>query len=59
MSADPPDVVKVIGVGLNKTGTKTLRHFLLRWGYRHQTYDLEAFHLYRAGRKDDLHAWME
>ncbi|MEM8680339.1 MAG: sulfotransferase, partial [Planctomycetota bacterium] len=38
---------------------KTLRHFLLRWGYRHQTYDLEAFHLYRAGQKDDLHAWMQ
>lgn len=50
---------KVLGVGLNKTGTKTLRHCLEQWGYRHQTYDLEAFELYRAGEVERLLTWME
>lgn len=50
---------KVIGVGLNKTGTKTLRYYLQQWGYRHRTYDLDAFNLYRAGRRDDLLAMMQ
>lgn len=40
---------KVFGVGLNKTGTKTLRHYLLEWGYDHRTYDLDAFNRYRRG----------
>jgi hypothetical protein len=31
--------VKVIGIGLNKTGTKTLGRYLERWGFRHRTYD--------------------
>ena len=50
---------KVLGVGLNKTGTKTLRHCLERWGYRHQSFDVDAFELYRAGRIDALLDWME
>ena len=50
---------KVIGVGLNKTGTKTLRHCLRQWDYRHQSYDLTAFEHYRAGRFEPLLDWMD
>lgn len=46
--------MKVIGVGLNKTGTKTLGYYLKHWGFRHKTYDLDAFNLYRAGQIDEL-----
>lgn len=50
---------KVIGVGLNKTGTKTLKRYLLLWGFRHRTYDLDAFRLYRAGKTKELLQSME
>lgn len=46
---------KVIGIGLNKTGTKTLGHYLTRWGYRHRSYDSNStqsspsFTLYSQG----------
>ena len=40
---------KLIGVGLNRTGTKTLRAFCESWGFRHLTYDSEAFEMYRSG----------
>lgn len=46
--------MKVIGVGLNKTGTKTLGYYLKHWGFRHKTYDLDAFNCYRAGRLHEL-----
>lgn len=39
---------KIIGIGLNKTATKSLRECLLSLGYHHQTYSLDAFHLYQA-----------
>ena len=51
--------MKVIGVGLNKTATKTLKSLLENNGFRHQTYDLQAFELYRQGRIDLLLDWME
>ena len=51
--------MKIIGIGLNKTGTKTLRHCLKEWGYRHQSYDLAAFGLYRDGRIHELLTWMD
>lgn len=51
--------MKVVGIGLNKTGTKTLGYYLKQWGFRHKTYDLEAFHSYRAGRFDELLASMQ
>lgn len=38
---------KVIGVGLNKTGTKTLADALSHWGYRNASYSIEAFQLYQ------------
>ena len=50
MSTTPlPNDAKVIGVGLNKTGTKTLRQYLERWGFNHRSYDLDSFNRYRAG----------
>jgi len=45
---------KVVGIGLNKTGTKTLGYYLKQWGFRHKTYDLDAFNLYRAGHISEL-----
>ena len=51
--------MKVIGVGLNKTGTKTLGHYLKQWGFQHKTYDLDAFNLYRAGRIQELLEMMQ
>ena len=50
---------KVIGAGLNKTGTKTLQHHLTRWGYRHRSYELDAFNKWRAGEVEDLLEEME
>ena len=53
---------KVVGIGLNKTGTKTLGHYLSRWGYRNRTYDSgtttesPSFRLYEAGDIDALMA---
>ncbi|MEM1115233.1 MAG: sulfotransferase [Bacteroidota bacterium] len=60
MATSATSRTQVFGVGLNKTGTKTLRRYLLQWGYRHRTYDSgsttesPSFDLYRAGRTDDL-----
>ena len=51
--------MKVIGAGLNKTGTKTLRYHLMQWGFRHRSYELEAFRMYQAGRIDELLNSME
>lgn len=39
----------MVGVGLNKTGTKTLRSYLESWGYKHITFDLASFEAYRRG----------
>lgn len=50
---------KVIGIGLNKTGTKTLKRYLEGWGLRHRSFELDAFQLYRAGRIDELLQSME
>jgi len=52
-------MMKVIGVGLNKTGTKTLEYYLKQWGFQHKTYDLDAFNLYRAGRLNELLEMMQ
>lgn len=48
-----------IGIGLNKTGTKSLRYCLRSWGYRHRTYDIDAFRLFEAGRLPELLETME
>ncbi len=38
--------MKVVGVGLNKTGTKTLRVYLIEMGFKHYAYDLPLFNEY-------------
>lgn len=50
---------KVVGIGLNKTGTKTLRSCLIHWGYAHQSYDLEAFRAFQDGRTEAVLDGME
>lgn len=51
---------KVFGIGLNKTGTKTMARYLRSWGYRHRTYDSDnvyespSFELYARGDVDGL-----
>ncbi len=50
---------KILGVGLNKTGTKTLRSYFREWGLRHRTYDLDAFHRWRRGEIEALLDEME
>lgn len=57
--------MKVFGIGLNKTGTKTLGHYLRQLGFRHRTYDSTvadrsaSFDLYRAGRTRELLALLD
>lgn len=51
--------LKVVGVGLNKTGTKTLAHYLKQWGFRHKTFDIDAFHCYQEGKVQELMATVE
>ena len=41
--------MKIIGVGLNKTGTKTLNTSLRHWGFRHFSIDKDAVQLYIDG----------
>lgn len=62
MSQTTAPRTKVVGIGLNKTGTKTLGHYLGRWGWRNRTYDSStttespSFRLYEAGDIDALMA---
>jgi hypothetical protein len=41
--------MKIVGIGLNKTGTTSLGVCLKHWGLRHISYDLEAFEFWRQG----------
>lgn len=41
--------MKVVGVGLNKPGTKTLSVCLTRWGFNHFSWDLDSFQQYQRG----------
>lgn len=45
---------KVFGIGLNKTGTKTLRHCLQFLGYRHLSYDFDCLVLFQEKKYDRL-----
>ena len=40
-------ISKVIGIGLNKTATKSLAQCFKSMGYRNQSYSIDAFTLYR------------
>ena len=44
----------MLGVGLNKTGTKTLGECLRAFGTRNRSFDAHAFELWRAGRIAEL-----
>lgn len=46
--------MKIVGVGLNKTGTTTLGECLRTLGYDHISYNYDAFCLYRDGNCDAL-----
>ena len=51
--------MRIVGVGLNKTGTKTLAHYLKGLGMRHRSFEYDAFQLYRQGRTTELLDSME
>ncbi|MBI1373228.1 MAG: hypothetical protein GC159_10895 [Phycisphaera sp.] len=46
--------MKIVGIGMNKTGTKTLGACLRHWGCRHQTFSAELFDQWVAGCVADL-----
>ncbi len=46
--------MKVVGIGLNRTGTTTLGLCFEHWGLSHISYDLEAFTFWRKGQIDKL-----
>ena len=48
--------MKVVGIGLNKTGTKTLGACLRKWGLRHATFNEDAF---KCWCKDDFASLMK
>ncbi len=50
---------KVIGVGLNKTATKSLAHCLKSMGYQNQSYSIDAFALYQESNWPALFALMD
>jgi len=50
--------MKIIGVGLNRTGTGTLDACFRHWGLRHASWSPEAFALWRQRRFDEITAIM-
>jgi hypothetical protein len=46
--------MKVVGVGLNKTGTTSLGACLQHWGFKHISVNRDAFRLYLDGKIDAL-----
>lgn len=51
--------MKVIGIGLNKTGTKTLGHYLSNMGLRHTSFSLELFNHYKSGNLSQVLDFMD
>ena len=51
--------MKVLSVGIHKTGTTTLKACFEHFGFRHRGHDADAFHLYRQGAIDELLERME
>ncbi|MGI9245044.1 MAG: sulfotransferase [Verrucomicrobiales bacterium] len=50
---------KIFGIGLNKTGTKTMAHYFRVWGFRNQSFDLQAFRDYQNGNWEKLFSLAE
>ena len=46
--------MKIVGIGLNKTGTTTLGTCLVHWGFKHISYSKPAFDLWRKNDFDKL-----
>lgn len=50
--------MKVVGIGLNKTGTTTLGVCLRQWGFRHASWNRQAFDLWMHSRHRELLDWV-
>jgi hypothetical protein len=50
--------MKIVGIGLNKTGTKTLGACFRHWGLKHQSFNEEAFELWRRKEVEELLKWV-
>jgi hypothetical protein len=46
--------MKIVGIGLNKTGTTTLGVCLRHWGFKHIGFSEEGFDMWRRGLYSDL-----
>jgi len=46
--------MKILGIGLPKTGTKTLGECCSTWGLRHQSWELDCFQLLLQGNVDQI-----
>jgi len=51
--------MKIVGVGLNKTGTTTLGTCLSHWGLNHIGWNQSAFDLYRKNELNELMEWVD
>ncbi|MGB7451176.1 MAG: sulfotransferase [Lysobacterales bacterium] len=51
--------MKVIGIGLNKTGTKTLQHLFNHLGYNHQGFSVAYFLAYQKEQMEKLMACVD
>ncbi|MBQ7626157.1 MAG: hypothetical protein IJS87_03775 [Rhodocyclaceae bacterium] len=51
--------MKIVGIGLNKTGTKTLGWCMKYWGFSHVSCSEDAFKLYCDGDFEKLLSWVD
>ena len=52
-------IMKIIGIGLNKTGTKSLGACMRHWGLKHVSCSEEAFRYWRSGNYIELLKWVD
>ncbi len=52
-------MTRVVGCGLNRTGTTTLGACMSAWGFRHMPFHPQAFELWQAGDWNALFAWAQ
>jgi len=50
--------VKVVGIGLNKTGTTSLGECMVHWGLKHISCNQDAFNLWRDDKYTELLEWV-
>jgi len=51
--------MKIVGIGLNKTGTKSLGQCMKHWQMKHISFSPPAFQLWRAGNLPELMTWVD